>query len=95
MKTVKDGKQFLTPPEYARRLGICEDKVLHWIQSGELQAINAAKKANGKRPRWRISLQEIKRFEAARTTAPPPPKRRRSRRQRDKQAGNWLDDVAE
>lgn len=56
----------LTPPQLARRWGVAPDKVNALINSGQLRAVNLAVKANG-RPRYRIYLSEIERFEQART----------------------------
>lgn len=71
----------LTPPQLAARWGVTSDKVLHLINSGELNAMNLAICPNGQRPRWRIYLSEIERFERSRSTAPPPVVRRRRRRE--------------
>jgi hypothetical protein len=60
------------PAEYAEARGISVDKVLSWIRSGELQAINVAQSANGQRPRYRIATDAIERFETARSTCPTP-----------------------
>jgi hypothetical protein len=64
----------------ARRLGVGEDKVRHWIMAGELKAMNAATRANG-RPRYLIDLDDLAAFERARSTpptpTPPTPRRRR------------------
>jgi excisionase family DNA binding protein len=71
----------VTPGEYADRLGVSVDKVRTWIEQGELFALNVATSAHGKKPRWRIPLDAIERFEDGRGTkpAPPVPKRRRRR----------------
>ena len=69
----------LTPPQYAKKLGISPDKVLAWIRSGELRAINVAAKPGG-RPRWRISEAAIEAFEARRSATPPTKPVRRRRR---------------
>lgn len=66
-------KPYLTPPAFARRLEIRLDKVHTWISTGELRATNVAANANGKRPRWRIPLEEVIRFEMKRSNAPAPP----------------------
>ncbi|HLJ92941.1 MAG TPA: helix-turn-helix domain-containing protein [Gemmataceae bacterium] len=55
----------LTPPELARRWGLSPDKILAWIHSGELPAINAARSAAG-RPRWLIDVADIVVFERRR-----------------------------
>lgn len=66
----------VTPPALAKKWGVHPDKVLQLIRSGQLRAINLAVDPRG-RPRYRIYLDEIERFELSRTTQPPPPKRRR------------------
>jgi excisionase family DNA binding protein len=63
---------FLTPPEIAKRLRIRPSKVLAWIQSGELAALNIAEKANGKRPRYRVATEALKAFHASRRVIPAP-----------------------
>ena len=62
----------LTPPELARRWGVSPDKILAFIRSGELRAVNAAASPNG-RPRWLIDLADLAVFEQA---APRGPNRR-------------------
>lgn len=85
------GSEYLTPPQFARRLGVSEDKVLQWIHSGELRAFNAAVDADGDRPRWRISLEEIERFMEARANKPPQPKPPKKRRRRAVTSGKaWF-----
>lgn len=70
----------MTPDELARRWDAKSDKVYYWIRTGELRAVNVAFKKNGQRPRWRIPLEEVLRFEEARTsTVPLEPQRRRRR----------------
>ena len=58
-------KSKLTPPALARRWGISADKVLAWIRSGELKAINAATRPGG-RPRYVIDEADVVRFEGSR-----------------------------
>jgi hypothetical protein len=70
----------LTPPQLATRWGVAADKVLTLINSGQLRAINLAANPRG-RPRYRIYLSEVERFEEARSSKPPPPKQRRRRRE--------------
>ncbi len=69
----------LSPPELARYWGIGADKVLTWIRSGELRAINAATKRGG-RPRYLIDAKDIEAFEKIRsvTTTPPAPRRQKA-----------------
>jgi hypothetical protein len=69
-----------TPPEVAARWGITADKVLAWIRSGELRAINAATSTSGVRPRWLIDLADLEAFEKRRAACPVQPAARRRRR---------------
>lgn len=70
----------LSPDEVGRRWDTGADKVYAFIRTGELRAVNLAVKRNGQRPRWRIPLEEVLRFEEARTsTVPLEPQRRRRR----------------
>lgn len=74
-------RQFLTPPILARRLGVDPGKILGWIRSGELAAVNLAAKANG-RPRFAITQQALDAFLQRRSVLPiqPRPIRGRVRR---------------
>ena len=47
-----------TPPKLAARWGVSEDKVLAWIRSGELRAIDASTRQGG-RPRYLIDELDI------------------------------------
>ncbi len=73
----------VTPPQLAARLGVSATKIVAWIRSGELRAINAATKAGG-RPRWLIDEADIAAFEARRSaqisprTASRTPRRRKA-----------------
>jgi hypothetical protein len=67
-----------TPPELAKQWGIDVAKVLHWIKSGELRAINLATRRDG-RPRYAIDQADIALFEAGRAVQPPAPRVRRRR----------------
>lgn len=66
MSTISQTK--LTPPELARRWKVSADKVLHWIRSGQLRAINAATDPGGK-PRYLIDIADIAAFEEKRKAA--------------------------
>lgn len=73
----------MTPPMIARRLGVEPAKVIGWINSGELSAINIAKKRHG-RPRWRIRDSAFETFISGRTKRLPEksqPRRSRKREQ--------------
>tara|TARA_A100001391_G_scaffold201427_1_gene188424 strand:- start:258 stop:515 length:258 start_codon:yes stop_codon:yes gene_type:complete len=72
---------FYTPPQAAQILGVKSDKVLAWIHAGELVAANLATNANGERPRWRISEEDLGKFLIRRRhIAVPAPEPRRRRR---------------
>jgi hypothetical protein len=69
----------LTPPQVAEIFGINPDKVLSWIRSGRLRAVNIG---NGnQRPRYVIDPDDIETFEQANAAVPTaetrPPRRRR------------------
>ena len=74
-----DEPQTLTPPEIASRYRVNADKVLSWIRSGELAAIDVSTRPGG-RPRWRITSEAIEDFERRRA-AKPAVKTSRRRRQ--------------
>ncbi len=70
----------LSPPELAKRWGIDPAKIIAWIHSGELRAINASTRRDG-RPRYLIDVADIAAFEATRDASPTPrPIRRRRQR---------------
>ena len=72
----------ISPADLARHWGIKIDKVLNWISSGQLKAVNVAANASGK-PRYRIDAEALAAFKAARTLATPEPRRRRRSRPED------------
>ncbi len=55
-------EKYFTPQEAAEILSTKDDKVLAWIHSNELDAIDVAKSKNSQRPRWRISESALGRF---------------------------------
>ena len=82
MKTTRQATQKtkFTPQQVARMWGISHGKVLAWIHSGQLKAVNVAAKMDG-RPQFLVDVSELAEFEARRTTQPAPkiPSRRRKR----------------
>jgi len=62
-------REKLTPPKLAESWGISPDKVLSWIRSGELRAVNVATDRRS-RPRYLIDAQAIEEFELARSIEP-------------------------
>ena len=77
---VHSARQKLTPPELARRWSVKPEKILAWIHSGELRAINVATERRG-RPRHLIDPNEVEAFEQRRAVVERPVVyRRRDRR---------------
>jgi len=74
---------YLTVRGLSEVLAIDQAKVLHWIHTGQLEAIDVSERPGG-RPRWRIPEDAWERFCRQRSnqaTTPPvrAPKRRRRR----------------
>jgi len=81
----------LTLREVAARLGLGNDtdKVRAWIKSGELVAINVARKANG-RPRYRIDPIDLAAFEQRRRVRPQASAVRRRRKRTNDNVINFF-----
>ena len=71
--------QKMSPPQLGRIWGVSPEKVIHWIRSGELRAIDASKTRGG-RPRYLIDLEDIRDFESRRSVSPPPKPRPREKK---------------
>ena len=69
-----------TVPQVARDLGVNRQKILSWIASGELIAVNIARQADGKRGRYRVTAAALADFLQSRQTRPPAKPMRRRRR---------------
>lgn len=67
-----------------KRYACSEHKILEWINSGELRAINCVVRV-GKKPRWRITAEAVAEFEEARTNKKVQVDRKKQRRQRSKE----------
>ncbi len=65
-----DQRRKLTPPEVALEWGLDVSKVIAWIRTGELRAMNAARNVNGSKPRFLIDREALAEFERARSTGP-------------------------
>ena len=72
---------YLSPPEVAERYHVDVHKIIGWIRTGQLAAINVGT-TTGKRPRYRISPSDLAAFEQRRS-AGPQPKISRVRRHKD------------
>ncbi len=59
----------LTPPKIASQYGVATSKVLDWIRSGELVALNLANR-NCQRPRYSITPEALDQFERNRQVIP-------------------------
>ncbi len=70
-KSEDKAPKFFTPPQLAEEFGVDADKILGWIRSGQLIAINMVATTGG-RPRYRISAEEAEAFLKRRGSAPPP-----------------------
>lgn len=78
MRTVERVK--LTPPQLARLWGVTTEKIVAFIKSGELAAIDASTRRN-QRPRYLIDKSAVEDFERRRAVVPKPepaPRRKRS-----------------
>lgn len=73
-------KSRLTPPDVAKRYGVSPDTVRLWIEQGDLEAMNVAKRG-ATRPRYRIEPDALAKFDKRRVakSAPTPGKRRRKK----------------
>lgn len=79
--TFEQRAEKLTPPLLAAQWGVSPDKILSWIRSGELRAINAATSSVG-RPRYLIDPQDVAAFENRRMVRANEQIQRRRKRQR-------------
>jgi hypothetical protein len=77
----------LTPPVIARMWGISPEKVLAWIRSGELRAMNAATDPSS-RPRYLVAIKDLAAFESRRTIIAP---QRRARSRHSTQPTNVIE----
>ncbi len=75
-----DNKQYLTPPEVAIFLGVGHPKVIRFIETGELPAVDlSSEQGTGKRPRYRISRAALDAFLLRRSAKPLPAATRRTK----------------
>jgi hypothetical protein len=79
MASVETPTRMLTPPQIAARLAVKPEKILGWIRSGELSAVNVAKNVDG-RPRWRVDPAELDKFLIRRSATPAPKVTRRRKK---------------
>jgi len=72
---------FKTVRQLATELGVDPNKVLTWIHTGELRAIDVSERRGG-RPRWRIPLEAWADFQRARSNTALPSPRQKTRKTR-------------
>jgi excisionase family DNA binding protein len=71
----------LTPPQVAKHLNVNPGKVLSWIRSGELKAVNVTARRGG-RAKYRITKDDLEAFTKGRGVTPAiKPRQQRQRRQ--------------
>jgi hypothetical protein len=56
-------------PEVAKLWGVSTKKVLHFVKTGQLKAINLAASPSN-RPRYAIDIEDIEKFERSREVVP-------------------------
>jgi excisionase family DNA binding protein len=82
MRTTHDTARYLTPPEVAERLGVSPERIIGWIRSGKLRAVNIGD--GSRRPRFRISPDRLGDFLRSREVIPPAEPAPRQRRRASK-----------
>jgi predicted site-specific integrase-resolvase len=87
MTNLTTDRTWLTPPQLAKRWGVSVKKVLLWINSGELRAVNMAVSLSV-RPRYRIFEQDITAFEDRRSA--PPVREARGEQRRLRRRSHYL-----
>ena len=70
----------ITPPALAKLWGVSADKIVGFIKSGELKAIDVSTNRGSARPRFLIDQRDVEAFEQGRMVVPPQPKTKRRRR---------------
>lgn len=75
---MNNDERYITPVEYAKRLGVAPERVRAWIRKGTLRAVNVGDGVL--RSRFRISPDAIAEFEERRSgkVPEPPPRQRRT-----------------
>jgi hypothetical protein len=65
----RNNKSKMTPPQIAEAWGVSPEKIIGFIRSGELKAINVATRRRG-RPRYLVDIEDLEAFERLRTVCP-------------------------
>ena len=69
MSRVSPAQRNLTPPQIAEQFGVAVEKVIAWIKSGELAALNLANRGCH-RPRYSITPDALDAFKRSRQVIP-------------------------
>jgi excisionase family DNA binding protein len=64
-------QKYFSIQEASKMLGCDDETLLAQIHSGELSAVNIAKKVDAKRPTWRIAESELGRWLLRRSNSKP------------------------
>jgi hypothetical protein len=85
MRTLKEKprKRKYTPSEVAAMFGVDAMKIIRWIKSGELRAMNGASPGRNLRPRYLIDADDLADFEIRRVVTGTAPRARQRRRRQD------------
>ena len=75
----KSKDDWLSPPQVAKMIGVKPDKILYWIHTGVMPAVNVAQKEDG-RPQYAVTPAGLDIFTTRRSTRQPV-KVKRARRQ--------------
>ncbi|WP_144996389.1 MerR family transcriptional regulator [Polystyrenella longa] len=80
MTASKIQREVMTPPQLAQRWGVKPFKVLGWIRSGELPAMDISTNRGVGRPRFKVLMTDVLAFEQRRKVQTPIKPQRRVRR---------------
>lgn len=69
----------LKTSDVAERFNVDDNKVRFWIKSGQLKAFDVSERPGIGKPRYRVTLEEVERFERSRTQTPVGRRQRRSK----------------
>lgn len=81
-------ERYQTPPMVARTLGVTVGKVLEWVRSGKLRAVNLSEGSS--RPRWKISPSDLEAFLATKSNQSQNPEPKRARREIPLPVRKWV-----
>jgi excisionase family DNA binding protein len=76
----------MTVKEAATKLEVSPSTIRQWITTGEIRAVNLSRDPGSRKPRMRITQEELDKFLLRRSTQPPV---KATRRARLPEVGNW------